>query len=91
VRELEHLIQRLVTLNRTQQVNPADLPENFRRIQTNDKGDLAEQLDNQEKEMLRSALEKNNWIQTRAARSLGISERVLRYKMAKFGIDKDAG
>ena len=91
VRELEHLIQRLVTLNRTQQVNPADLPENFRRIQTNDKGDLAEQLDNQEKEMLRSALEKNNWIQTRAARSLGISERVLRYKMAKFGIDKGTG
>lgn len=90
VRELEHLIQRLVTLNRTQQVHPADLPENYRRVQTGDKSDLAEQLDSQEKEMLRSALEKHNWIQTRAARSLGISERVLRYKMAKFGIEKDA-
>lgn len=90
VRELEHLIQRLVTLNRTQQVHSADLPENFRRVQTGDKSDLAEQLDSQEKEMLRSALEKNNWVQTRAARSLGISERVLRYKMAKFGIERGA-
>lgn len=30
-----------------------------------------------------SALEKNDWIQTRAAEQLGISEGVLRYKMQK--------
>jgi two-component system response regulator AtoC len=90
VRELEHLIQRLVTLSRSRVVGPGDLPENYHRASTADKSDLAEQLDAREKEMLRTALEKNNWVQTRAAQSLGISERVLRYKMAKFGIEKVA-
>ncbi|HEB68334.1 MAG TPA: hypothetical protein ENI88_01805, partial [Desulfobulbus sp.] len=32
--------------------------------------------------------ESNDWVQTRAAESLGISERVLRYKMDKAGISK---
>ena len=36
--------------------------------------------------MITAALEENNWVQTRAAESLGISERVLRYKMEKLGI-----
>ncbi|WP_457575892.1 helix-turn-helix domain-containing protein, partial [Desulfomarina sp.] len=34
------------------------------------------------------ALEKHGWVQTKAAESLGISERVLRYKMKKSGIRK---
>lgn len=41
-----------------------------------------------EKEMLVQALEKHGWVQTKAAESLGISERVLRYKMKKSGIRK---
>jgi transcriptional regulator with GAF, ATPase, and Fis domain len=36
--------------------------------------------------MLLDALEKNNWVQTRAAAFLGISERVLRYKMKKHDL-----
>jgi DNA-binding protein Fis len=31
-------------------------------------------------------LEKSNWVQTRAAAFLGISERVLRYKMKKHDL-----
>ncbi|MBW1814128.1 MAG: helix-turn-helix domain-containing protein, partial [Deltaproteobacteria bacterium] len=38
--------------------------------------------------MLIAALEEHNWVQTRAADALGISERVLRYKMNKVGIKK---
>jgi transcriptional regulator with GAF, ATPase, and Fis domain len=38
--------------------------------------------------MIVSALEKTDWVQTRAAELLGISERVLRYKMKKGGIRK---
>lgn len=88
VRELEHLVQRVVTLSRSQVIGPADLPEHFRRGQGEAHGDLAEQLNDVEREMLLAALEKNDWVQTRAAESLGISERVLRYKLAKFGIEK---
>jgi len=36
--------------------------------------------------MILSALEKSDWVQTRAAEQLGISERVLRYKMKKNGV-----
>jgi two-component system response regulator AtoC len=41
-----------------------------------------------ERQLLTDALERHNWIQTRAADSLGISERVLRYKMERLGISK---
>ena len=47
---------------------------------------LSERLARVEYAMLLSALEANDWIQTRAAEALGISERVLRYKMNKSGI-----
>ncbi len=36
--------------------------------------------------MVISALRSHDWVQTQAAESLGISERVLRYKMKKAGI-----
>jgi two-component system response regulator AtoC len=39
-----------------------------------------------ERQMLLAALEEHDWVQTRAAESLGISERVLRYKMTRAGI-----
>ncbi|MDZ7700116.1 MAG: helix-turn-helix domain-containing protein [Deltaproteobacteria bacterium] len=38
--------------------------------------------------MILSALEKSDWVQTQAAELLGISERVLRYKMKKGGITR---
>ena len=37
--------------------------------------------------MILSALEQKDWVQTQAAEVLGISERVLRYKMKKHGIN----
>ena len=85
VRELEHLIQRLVTLVRGTMVRIADLPQEIRERE-NSGGILSERLARVEHAMLLSALEANDWIQTRAAEALGISERVLRYKMNKSGI-----
>jgi len=49
-------------------------------------GTLDERLKIAEREMILAALEKVEWVQTRAAETLGISERVLRYKMDKHGI-----
>jgi two-component system response regulator AtoC len=87
IRELEHLIQRTITLARTPVISPRDLPpeiQNYRGEET--AGDLKQRLAEVERQMLLDALENNDWVQTRAARSLGISERVLRYKMEKAGI-----
>jgi two-component system response regulator AtoC len=85
VRELEHLIQRLVTLVRGTMIRMADLPQEIRERESSG-GLLSERLARVEHAMLLSALETHDWIQTRAAEALGISERVLRYKMNKSGI-----
>ena len=85
VRELEHLVQRMVTLVRGNLIRAHDLPEEVRERQAAG-GVLNERLAELERQMLLDALEKHNWVQTQAAESLGISERVLRYKMGKAGI-----
>ena len=87
VRELEHLIQRLLTLVRGNTVTVADLPPEIRESSSTG-GLLSDRLAAVEKEMLVAALEENHWVQTKAAETLGISERVLRYKMNKAGIKK---
>ena len=88
IRELEHIIQRTVTLNRGRVVRAADLPPEVRFYKATAQGNLSERLEAVEQEMILSALEKSGGIQTRAAESLGISERVLRYKMKKYDIEK---
>ena len=88
IRELEHLIQRTVTLARGTVIRPEDLPPELSQARETAGGNLAEQLESVEKKMILNALEKADGIQTRAAEELGISERVLRYKMKKHGIKK---
>lgn len=87
VRELEHIIQRTVTLSRGKAVKSGDLPPEVRFYKATAQGNLSERLEAVEQEMILSALEKNGRIQTRAAEALGISERVLRYKMKKYNIE----
>ena len=87
IRELEHLIQRLGTLVRGKVIRLQDLPSMVRERQTYT-GKLNERLAAMERQMLLTALEEHDWIQTRAAEALGISERVLRYKIDKAGIKK---
>ncbi|MEA2108414.1 MAG: sigma-54 dependent transcriptional regulator [Pseudomonadota bacterium] len=88
IRELEHIVQRLVTFTRGAVIRPADVPAEIRHYQNMVSGTLDEKLTIAEREMILAALEKVDWIQTRAAESLGISERVLRYKMDKQGIKR---
>lgn len=89
IRELEHIIQRTVTLTRGNVIRVTDLPSEIRYSHAGENGSLSERLESLEKEMIFSALEHYDWVQTKAAASLGISERVLRYKMSKHRIRKD--
>jgi two-component system response regulator AtoC len=91
VRELEHVIQRSLTLARGPLLRPLDLPPELRQVDTAGPGPLQERLDAVEREMLSAALERAGGVQTRAAEELGISERVLRYKMAKHGLRRGEG
>lgn len=91
IRELEHILQRTVTLARSLQIGLRDLPpeiRDFRGEAMAGNGDLNQRLDEMERRMLVEALEQHKGVQTKAAESLGISERVLRYKMERLGITK---
>ncbi len=88
VRELEHMIQRLVTLCRGNVIKASDIPfDPFAEDQAN--MNLEAKLRQVEKEEILKALKARDWVQTRAAELLGISERVLRYKMKKYGIKNE--
>jgi DNA-binding NtrC family response regulator len=94
VRELENIIERAVVLCRSEIITTQDLPFHLRegkseglfdRPSSGEKN-LPELLDEIEKEMIVKALGRHQGVQTKAAESLGISERVLRYKLKKYGI-----
>jgi len=47
---------------------------------------LKHRIEEMEKEAILSALEESNWIMARAAKKLGITERMIGYKVKKYGI-----
>jgi two-component system NtrC family response regulator len=97
IRELENIVERAVVLSRGDTIMTQDLPLNLREGKVEDlmkqsgKGrSLPETLEEIERLRITQALENSHGVQTRAAEELGISERVLRYKMKKYGIgEKD--
>lgn len=89
VRELEHVIQRTVTFCRSPLIREKDLPAEIRFHRATEQGTLADKLEALEKELLTTALENARWVQTKAAGELGISERVLRYKIKKHRLKSE--
>lgn len=96
IRELENFVERLVTLTpqNRKQIDSKLLPSEF-CTELNDlknKDQITKSLDERvadfEKEQIKKVLIDYHWIQSRAARALGISEQTIRYKMQKLGIKK---
>ena len=93
VRELENLIERAVVLCREEMITTLDFPFHLRdekserewKFSEKEKS-LPESLEEVERDLIIKALHQHHGIQTKAADSLGISERVLRYKMKKYRI-----
>lgn len=93
VRELEHLVERLVTLTEGEVVGVADLPERFRRHPAPlppappafpEEGlDFAAAVQQLERDLILKALEKTNWVKSRAARLLQLNRTTLLEKMKK--------
>ncbi len=91
VRELENLIERAVVLCRGDVITTQDLPFHLRDEKSEGRlfapeRSLPEMLEEIEKDSILSALHQHDGVQTKAAESLGLSERMLRYKMKKYGI-----
>jgi len=89
VRELINILERAVVIARDSIITVADLPFGDRfsgAAETAGEGRLRESIEELERQMILKALEEADHHQTRAAGILGISERMLRYKMKKYGL-----
>ena len=88
IRELENLIERAVVLTRDDVIGVEDLPLTLETPASGsgDEAGLIAAVEGLERRMIREALAKADGTQTRAAEMLGISERVLRYKLKKYGL-----
>ena len=91
VRELENILERAVVIARGDYIETSDLPfsaldQNHPQGQNWNRGTLKESIEFLEQEMVLNAMAEAGNHQTRAARTLGISERMLRYKLKKYGL-----
>ncbi len=92
VRELENSVERAVLMCEGDAIRPVDLTLLDREHTVNMTPQLAADLLNLEqleKTALLEALKRSNWIQKEAAKLLGISSRVMNYKVHKHGITHD--
>ncbi|MCC6748247.1 MAG: sigma-54-dependent Fis family transcriptional regulator [Deltaproteobacteria bacterium] len=98
VRELENMIERAVTLSPGDQLDASALPELRQRPTLPAAGspaalpeaglDLDMHMTEIERVLVLQALDRTDGNRTEAARLLGISLRSLRYRLAKFGMEK---
>ena len=95
VREIRNCIERAVLLADGELVKPQDIsilhasPAQTESAALDDDGDHKKSMSSlalSEREMILDALRKNDWIQKEAASMLGISKRVIHYKIRKYGI-----
>ncbi len=94
VRELENIVERAVVISRSAILSLEDLP--FQEALCTDataaddaqpsEGALQHALESMELRMIRNAMEKAAFNQSQAAKILGLSERMLRYKLKKYGL-----
>ena len=91
VRELENIIERAVVIAREAVISVEDLPfsesmEETTESRKAEEGLLRGSIEELEKKLIVEAMEKAGEHQSRAAELLGISERMLRYKLKKYGL-----
>jgi Nif-specific regulatory protein len=94
IRELANTIERLVIMAEGKMIEKVDLPMNmFHTEETNSiqstlwqKASLLSEVERIERERIIQALKENNYIQSRAAKALGITTRQLGYRIKKYKI-----
>ncbi|WP_043815275.1 nif-specific transcriptional activator NifA [Desulfarculus baarsii] len=90
VRELENCIERAVILSTDDVVHGHHLPPTLQTAEASGtvlKGSLQESLDNLERELIIEALKNSRGNKAKAARTLGVTERIMGLRVERFGID----
>jgi DNA-binding NtrC family response regulator len=94
VRELENLMERLIILTEGDEIKVEDLPQRFREASSIGTGgesidfpqeglNLPQALQNLERRLILKALERSNWVKSRAAQLLNLNRTTLIEKMKK--------
>lgn len=101
VRELQNLVERLVIMADRNLVRMADLPTFMRAEPEESVGTVpapvsqprrpgptspGQSLQDLERQQVEAALKRNGWVQARAARELGLTQRQIGYRIKKFGL-----
>ncbi len=90
VRELENCIERAVLLSRDDVIHGHHLPPTLQTAEASGtafKGRLETALENVEQELILDALKSSRGNMAKAARGLGISERIMGLRVNRYGID----
>ena len=96
VRELHNAIERALTVCKEEEIQPSHLPPAVLRkspplTQVNghsENQNMIEAVEQFERAMILAALEKSYWNKTQAASTLGVTRRILAYKMQNLGIER---
>ncbi len=91
VRELENCVERAVLLSNDDVIHGHHLPPSLQTAEASGTaftGRLAAALENVERELILDALKSARGNMARAARSLGISERIMGLRVQKYGVDR---
>ena len=101
VREIQNLVERLVILSDSGWLQIADLPGHMlqeakasgpvtvspeQKSQNDPAGGRGRVLKDIEREEIEAALKRHGWVQARAARELGLTQRQIGYKIKKLGL-----
>jgi Nif-specific regulatory protein len=90
IRELENCIEHAVLLSRDGVIHGRDLPPTLQMpasLRPSSDGTLRSNVAQLERDMLVDALKRASGNVSAAGRELGVGERIVRYKIRKFGID----
>lgn len=88
VRELENAVERALVLSKGDFIRPSDLPADLLVQECGSRGSRqSTNLDNVERDHVRSILEQCEWNKYRAAKLMGISRSTLYSKIRKHGLE----
>ncbi|MCE5245004.1 MAG: sigma 54-interacting transcriptional regulator [Desulfobacteraceae bacterium] len=91
VRELESFMERLALTAEEQEIDVKDFPPYFHLGGGHPVANRTERLsrlEEMEKKEVVAALERNGWVQSRAAKDLGLTLRQVGYRIKKFGLER---
>ncbi|NOR26416.1 MAG: hypothetical protein GQ542_18915 [Desulforhopalus sp.] len=100
---MQNLVERMVILAEGDRLGMADLPVNLfsmdqlkqeKSKEVVEKAEIPQatftrkSLQNIERMEIEAALRRNGWVQVRAARELGLTERQIGYRIKKYGLNR---